>query len=144
MHMRFLLCVRMRVFVGVGMRYAVFIHMGMGMSMAVPVIVPVMMMIVAGCWRVSVHTVQKHARLGRLDAAAVDFPEFEGNAKRQGIRSHLEHCGIDTCVNEGAEKHVARDAGEALQIRNLHGVLIPPAAASSTSKGSTSFIAPER
>ena len=58
---------------------------------------------------------------GGGDAAAVDLIDFEGRVEVEGGYGFVEDVWVDSGVEEGSEKHVATDAGEAVEIGDAHG-----------------------
>ena len=58
------------------------------------------------------------------DAAAVNFFDPKGGVEVQGSYGFVEDFGIDSCVDEGPEKHIAADAGEAVEIGDAHGTIL--------------------
>ena len=58
---------------------------------------------------------------GGGDAAAVDLFDFEGGVEVECGYGFVEDLGIDSGVDKGSEKHVAGDAGEAVEIDDAHG-----------------------
>ena len=66
------------------------------------------------------HVPFEDMNLGRGDAAAVDLLDFERCAEIQGARGLLQDGEGYTGIHQGAEKHVAGDAGKAIQISNPH------------------------
>jgi hypothetical protein len=65
---------------------------------------------------------RKNINFSRVDATAVNAVQIQTNAELKGIDGLLKdgdrHAGIDQC----SEKHVSTDAGEAIQVSNLHHV----------------------
>ena len=60
--------------------------------------------------------------LGAGEAAAHDLAGFEPRADVEGFGDGGEFFEGDAGVDEGAEEHVAADAGEAVKIRNTHAL----------------------
>ena len=58
------------------------------------------------------------------DTAAVDPFDFEGGVEIEGGSGLVEDLWIDSGVDEGSEKHVAGDAGEAIEVGDSHGVIV--------------------
>ena len=58
------------------------------------------------------------------DSAAVDFFDAKGGVEVQGSGGIVEDFGVDSGVDEGSEKHVAGDAGEAFEIGDTHGDIV--------------------
>ena len=58
------------------------------------------------------------------DSAAVDLFDLEAGVEVQGRCGLVEDGGIDAGVNEGSEKHVTADAGEAVEIGDAHGDIV--------------------
>ena len=58
------------------------------------------------------------------DTAAVDLFDFEGGVEVECGYGFVEDFGIDSGVDEGSEKHVARDAGEAVEVGDSHEVIV--------------------
>src|SRR5258705_5705876 len=61
---------------------------------------------------------------GGGDSAAVDLFYLEGGVEIQGGGGLVEDGGIEAGVDEGSEKHVAADAGEAIDVGDAHGVIV--------------------
>ena len=59
--------------------------------------------------------------LGGGDAGAVDLFDLEGGAEVEGGDGCRGGCaGWEAGVEEGSEKHVAGDAGEAIEVGDTH------------------------
>lgn len=58
------------------------------------------------------------------DTAAVDPFDFEGGVEIEGGSGLVEDLWIDSGVDEGSEKHVAGDAGEAVEVGDAHGGIV--------------------
>lgn len=61
--------------------------------------------------------------LCRVDATAVGAVQIELNAKVKRIDSFLKNGNRNACVDERGEKHVSADAGETIEIGDLHRVV---------------------
>lgn len=61
---------------------------------------------------------------GGGDAAAVDFFDLEGCAEVEGGGGLVEDLGVDSGVDESSEKHVATDAGEAVEVGDAHDRIV--------------------
>ena len=57
-----------------------------------------------------------YVNLGRTDTAAIHSENFQGGTKVQGGDRLVKKIWRDTGVNQRAEKHVAADPGEAVDI----------------------------
>ncbi len=62
------------------------------------------------------------------DSAAVDFFYLEGGVEIEGGGGLVEDGGIEAGVDEGSEKHVTTDAGEAVEVGDAHGGIVSWAA----------------
>src|ERR1700755_2371337 len=58
---------------------------------------------------------------GGGDAAAVDLFGFEGRVDVESGYGFVEDLRVDSGVEEGSEKHLTTDAGEAVEIGDAHG-----------------------
>jgi len=58
------------------------------------------------------------------DSAAVDFFDLEGGVEIECSYGFVEGFGIDSRIDEGSEKHVAADAGEAVEVGDAHGIIL--------------------
>lgn len=65
--------------------------------------------------------VLEHVNFGGGDAGAVDVFDLQGCAEVEGSGGFVEEVGGEAGVEEGAEKHVAGDAGEAIEVGDPHG-----------------------
>jgi hypothetical protein len=77
-----------------------------------------------GAWGVGEVVAEHDVDFGAGDAAAVDFFDLESGAEVEGCGGVVEDLGVDSGVDEGAEEHVAADAGEAVEIGDTHGVIV--------------------
>jgi hypothetical protein len=114
-----LVSVRVLSIVRVRMRMAVAVRMGLAVSMRV--FAMPMRVIVTMRMSVRMRVLARHDidfRAG--DAAAADLAHLEMRAYVQGLRSVRQGLKGHARVDESAEKHVAAQAGEALQISNSH------------------------
>jgi len=75
----------------------------------------------------------------RGDSAAVDLFDLEAGVEVQGGCGLVEDGRIDAGINEGSEKHVTTDAGEAVEIGDAHGDIV-----SRVRRGGGVWIARER
>ena len=58
------------------------------------------------------------------DSAAVDFFYLQGGVEVQRGYGFVEDFGIEARVDDGSEKHVTTDAGEAVEIGEAHEVIV--------------------
>src|SRR5258707_9271417 len=65
---------------------------------------------------------------GGGDSAAVDFFDLDGGVEIEGGGGLVEDGWIEAGVDEGSEKHVTTDAGEAVEVGDSHGVIVSWAA----------------
>ena len=73
-----------------------------------------------------------------VDAAAVHAAHIEMNAEVKGVDGFLKNRDGNAGVDERGKKHVSADAGEAIEIGDVHE------AASICTNGSTAFMEPDR
>ena len=155
---RRLVPMRMRVLVrmscGFGMRMAVFMRLCM---LPMLVRVRVLMRVAVRCFPLGRLAVLQYMHLDSGDAAAVHgfHPERSTEAERR--RCFFEHTERHPGLEERAEKHIAGDAGEAVEIGKTHretsggkqGVAgyvrcVQRVAGAMADSGSTAFMEPER
>lgn len=98
-------------------------------------------------------TTFEHVNLGGRDATSVHGLELQVRAEAKRGGCILEDAGRNASADESAEKHVARNSGEAVQISNAHRFRLSmrgrsreahSRAAAIAEAGSTSFIEPLR
>ena len=65
--------------------------------------------------------VLEHVNFGGGDAGAVDRFDLEGGAEVEGGYGLMEDVWGKAGVEKGSEKHIAGDAGEAIEVGDPHG-----------------------
>jgi hypothetical protein len=58
---------------------------------------------------------------GAGDAAAVDFFDFERGSEAESCRGVVKDLWVKASVEKSSEKHIATDAGEAVEVGDAHG-----------------------
>ena len=66
----------------------------------------------------------KNMDLGGCDSGAVDPFNLQGGVKTECGDRVVEDMRVEAGVDQGAEKHVAGDAGEAVEVGETHEVIV--------------------
>jgi hypothetical protein len=91
------------------------------MCVMVATLVMVIMMRIG---RIGFMAVDRHSRFLRADAAAIYRFKGERRAEIEGRGGFGEERGRDAGIDQGAEEHIAADAGEAFEIADTHDELL--------------------
>lgn len=111
-----------RVGVGMAMRVTVVVVMAVRVLMAVLAVVMMVVMIMLVPMVMVMVGLQVHVELRAGDAALLAAPGMQVvMAHRQLTQLGFETLRVDAQVNHGADKHVAADTAEEIEIEGFHG-----------------------
>jgi hypothetical protein len=65
-------------------------------------------------------SIDQHVDFRRIDSAAVNFTQVQRHLEMERVDRLLQRYKRDPGVYQRSEKHIAADAGEAFEIRDLH------------------------